>query len=1155
MRIGILGPLQVWDGHGRSAEIAGGRPRALLARLALEPGRVVTVDTLVDALWEASPPAGATNALQSIVSRLRRSLRDGFPTSAPSAGPGNASAATPIVVESHPAGYLLALDEDDVDAHRFERLVSEGREALRHGDATAAHARLTQALELWRGPVLADLGQAPFAVPAASRLDELRLSAAEDRHEAALELGRHADVVGELEALASTYPLRERICGLLIRALAGSGRQAEALTVYERTRQQLADELGIDPSRELREIHLAALRGELADTRSTRAAGATAAAPESAAPPMSDTAPDPGTGLTSGLTAPGTPSAAHTSPPASPGLPSPQPVGSNLPSRRTSFVGRDSDIEDLVDAVEEARLVTLHGPGGAGKTRLAIESAQRLVGSRSPVCVDGVWFVELASVGDALDVAPAVLTVLGLGESVSGGVDGIRDRFPLARDALARLIEALATKRAVLVLDNCEHLVAAVAEFVDALLGACHQLRVVTTSREALSIDGEQLHPVGPLALPCEDESPTPEEAATYAAIRLFADRAAAVRPDFELDGNTVAPVVETCRRLDGMPLAIELAAARVRALSPAQIAARLDDRFRLLTNGGRMALARQQTLRAVVEWSWELLEKPERILLRRMAVFSGGASLDAVEQVCGGDELEVRDVLDTVASLIDKSLVEACPCDVPDGDVRYRLLETVRAYAGEQLVDAGEEEQIAAAHGRYFRDLAERAEPFLRRREQVAWMVRLGADYDNILGALRRAIQDADTELAVRIASVLGYYWMSRGGRQEGGPWLWETLSLPDPNPLARRALVHFYVAINCFGEGTRTDLGIRELARARMVCRRTEPEKDFPFHTLVDAIWAALVDGRRQARGALTAATRSPDPWIRGMGHCLSMLVTSGEGDIKSRDHHTDAAMAEFMDIGDRLGISFMLGTRANSLAQRGDHAGAMRALQEALRLMCELGTMDDAPSVLASLSRQQTELGDHAAARRSSDFAMSEAYRLGTPEARAMAHVSRGWLAYREGDLDAARAELHQARSSLYGHEPSEPLVAADQAHVEIAAGDLDAAAALLDEAFALSFAGSSGVHWGDMPDLPNMATLADVRASLAASRHEYAETARLLGISASLRGMTDLGSAERAEAERKARQALGDEGFEEVYAHGTGMSRDEALAHLRLPLTSR
>ncbi len=402
-------------------------------------------------------------------------------------------------------------------------------------------------------------------------------------------------LVAELEELVTAHPLRERLYGQLMRALSRAGRQADALAAYERLRARLAEELGIDPSKELQAVHVAVLRAEIAPPP------AVAASPTDQDRGREPREPrEPRERALAGAAALALPVSART----------------NLRAQITSFVRRTEDIARITAVLAGARLVTLTGAGGAGKTRLASEAAARLL-DRMP---DGVWLVELGPVVDPADLPQAVLSLFGARE--------LGLLAPLGASAvppLERLVEAVGDKQLLLVLDNCEHLVAAAAALVDRLLARCPALRVLATSREPLGLTGEVLHPVGPLATPEGDV--TPGEALGYPAVRLFADRGAAARPGFGVDEATVRPVLRICRALDGMPLAIELAAARLRALSPGQIAARLDDRFRLLAAGGRAALARHQTLRAVVDWSWDLLGDAERVLLRRLSVFAGGAA------------------------------------------------------------------------------------------------------------------------------------------------------------------------------------------------------------------------------------------------------------------------------------------------------------------------------------------------------------------------------------------------------------------------------------------------------------------------------------------------------------------------------------------------
>lgn len=635
MRFGILGGLDLRTDDGAPVDPGGPRPRALLTLLLLDAGQGVSAERLTDGLYGAQPPAGAANALQSQVSRLRRRL-------APHAA-----------IEATPTGYRLAVPPDAVDLHRFEELTGRGRAALAAGDHSGAAALLREALALWRGPALPDL---PDAHAERTRLDELRLAAVQDRVDADLALGGGPGLVPELRGLLVARPLDERLYGQLMRALHTAGRPAEALTVYDDARRVLADELGADPSPGLAALHLELLRGD-------------------------------GPGRTS------------------------------VPLQLTRFVGREAELARIRGALSATRLVTLTGPGGAGKTRLAIEAARARTDPASPHARTGraeVCFVELAPLADGARLPYAVLSALGVREGF---------RTP-AGDGTDRLLAALEERELLLVLDNCEHLVEDAARLSALLLASCPGVRILATSRESLQITGETLVPVPPLA-------PDP-------AVRLFVDRARLVRPEFE--GH--ARVAAVCAALDGLPLAIELAAARLRTLTPDELADRLDDRFRLLSRGDRSKAPRHRTLRAVVEWSWDLLDEEERELARRLTVFPGGATLDAVEAVC---ELPYPEGL--LASLVEKSLVEA-------SGGRYRMLETIRAF----LVGLA---RTAVAEG----DVPQAREWLAQARAAVD-----GAPDTEVLAALAAAMAEVAGE-PERAAELLGAAAGLRGAETCGDP------------------------------------------------------------------------------------------------------------------------------------------------------------------------------------------------------------------------------------------------------------------------------------------------------------------------------------------------------------------------------------------------
>ncbi|WP_344648183.1 BTAD domain-containing putative transcriptional regulator, partial [Cryptosporangium japonicum] len=668
MNIGLLGPLEVRDSAGRAVAVTGVRQRALLCRLALDPGRLVTVERLVDDVWDDDPPSVPVNALQSAVSRLRRDLHR--------AGPPGRDA-----IGSHPAGYRLALPRARVDLHEFGRLVAAGTSALRSGDAAVAASLLREALGLWRGPALADVGAAAFVTAAAAQAEELRLTALEGRISADLALGADPGaLVTELTAACAAHPLREGLAARLVRALVAAGRRAEALERFASVSRELAERLGVDPGAELRAAHLAALREE---------------------------------------------------------APAPEGRG-NLPAALTSFVGRAEELARIRSLLGTGRLVTLTGPGGVGKTRLALEAAASAPG--------GAWLVELSGAGSSPEsLASAVLARPTVVPGSAGGAP------------VERLVEFLRARRMLLVFDNAEPVVEPLAVLLARVLGAAPGVRALVTSREPLGVVGEALCPVAPL-----EGSP---------AVALFAARAAAVRPGFEVTAENAAEVGRVCRALDGLPLAIELAAARLRSLSLAEVAARLDDRFALLGRGRRGGAARHRTLRAVMDGSWELLSAPERVLLRRLAVFAGPASAAAIDAVCGSGP-------DVVADLVDRSLV--VPVDGADGR-RYRLLQTVRAYAAERLAEAGEGALVSASHTAFLLDVAERDEPVLRTGGQLGAIARFQAWHADLDAATERALAAGEVRVARRLVAARVWFWWLTGQRRAAAGWAARALAIGD--------------------------------------------------------------------------------------------------------------------------------------------------------------------------------------------------------------------------------------------------------------------------------------------------------------------------------------------------------------------------------------
>ncbi|KAB8191469.1 AAA family ATPase [Nonomuraea phyllanthi] len=938
MRVGILGPVQVAGG-----EIGGARVRALLVRLALDPGRVVTADRLIDDLWPDEPPAHPMAALQSLVSRARREA--------------------PGLIASHPAGYVLDVRPDEVDAWAFERLV-------RAGDAH-------KALALWRGGALAGAYDLPFATAPAARLEELRLTALAARIAADLAAGGDADLVAELEELVAAHPLREPFHALLVRALTATGRRAEALDAFERTRAALASGLGVDPGPELREAHLEALRD--AEPRS------------------------------------------------------------NLPARLTSFVGRSDDLARLSGLLGRARLVTLVGPGGVGKTRLAVELAAELA------VPDGVWLVELAA---ATGVRAAVEATLRTTD----------------------LVRALRGSAPVIVLDNCEHLIEDAARTARWLLSEVAGLRILATSREPLDIPGESLHHVRPL----------PEAQAA----ELFTVRAAATRPDLPLEREEAARI---CRELDGIPLAIELAAARLRTMPVSVLVEQLGDR--LAFRGGRTSEPRHRTLRAVIDWSWNLLSERERDLLRGLTVFSGGATYEAISQVCGGDP-------DLLSSLVDKSLIGVT------GD-RYTMLETIRQYAAADLPE------LRQAHARYYTALAETAEPGLRTGEQLRWLAVLDAEQGNLDAALRHS------DDPLRLVLPRFWSWIMRGRYREMTEQAAAVLRRVGDAPPPGRELAHGICR------------AVTGSAPSRAVL-----DSDHPAAL---ASWA--ISGLGSPAGLVDLAERSverlrdhPDLWTRSAALLGAGIVRFEYGTVAGAEHLLEPAVAGFRAIGDRWGQWAGLFWLSLVAENRGDFAAAVALAEEPEQLAAELSGLD---MLLGPMTFQlrvghlKARAGDHAGAARALGRAWEAAVRSGDQAFVARAMHARADLARRTGDPGEA-ARLLEAALALDADLPAQPK-------------------AFMYVELARVTASGEPLRWA----LELMATCSDrtARATVLEGVAEHLEpeaAAELLGAARALRGIGASADPHVNELAARCRAALGEDAYRAASERGAAMPNPERYA---------
>jgi len=618
----------------------------------------------------------------------------------------------------------------------------------------------------------------------------------------------------------------------------------------------------------------------------------------------------------------------------------------NLPSEPNSFVGRDRDLGDLQLLISNVRALTLCGPGGIGKTRLAMRLGWRLAGEFP----DGVWLVELASTTDPALAARQVATVLGIGEE--------RDR-----SAAATLADALRSRRLLLILDNCEQLVDAIADLARNLIASCPQLRLVATSREPLRIRGETVWRVQPLSLPAGQAgsgsrlvSPDPVAAAQHEAVQLFADRASAARPGFQLTGTNCAHVMQICRTLDGLPLAIELAAARVRALSVEQIAARLDDRFRLLASGDRTAPPRQQTLEAAVDWSFELLTEDEQILLRRLSVFAGW-SLDMAEQVCADEQIPQPRVLDLLAALIDKSLVALE--DELAGDARYRLLDTIRQYAAERLCASGEQDAIRDRHLRFMLALGEEVDRLaatggaLTWAEQVGLYRRIAAEQGNFRAALTFCVEQRDAERGLRLCSVQHSPWVVQGDVTEGLSWFGRFLALDERVTAGVRARA-LMMSVELAFEHQDYPLAARNAQAAVAMCGAYPaacPAGGLRMLALISLRAGLTEQALAQTDAALAAAIAHAEHWEQGLAHVARATVLARSGQLDDAQGSFDTALSLLTGYNG-WGIANVLYGFGSLARARRDYAGAQRHFRAALEYFSELGARTEIARCMAGL-----------------------------------------------------------------------------------------------------------------------------------------------------------------------------------------------------------
>ncbi|HUR24171.1 MAG TPA: BTAD domain-containing putative transcriptional regulator [Acidimicrobiales bacterium] len=974
---------------GEPVDLGRRKQRALLALLLLDADRVLSASALMDLLWEGHPPDEAPRALRVQVSRLRKALGA---SQSSDAGDG------PEIVTEGP-GYRLRLGRCRLESVDFAAMVKEGRDALAAGRSTEAIETLQSGLRLWRGHALAEFAFAA-AHPKVARLEELRMVAVEGVLDARMALGNHAELLGELDDLVAEHPLRESLWAKRMVALYRSGRQAEALRAYQDLRRILRDEAGIDPSPELQRLEAAILQQQTA----LEGEGAPTRAPAAGVTPTTTT-----TTTTAG----------------GPG---------NLPVPLTSFVGRTAEREELLERLSTTRLLTLTGVGGCGKTRLALDAA----GALDPPPPDGAWLVGLSPVGDPGRVVAAVASVFGAREEPGTSL-------------LDTLIATLVPRRTVVVLDNCEHVLTACGELVFALLRRCEGLQIIATSREPLGVPGEACWPVPPLSLPQPTASFADVEKSE--AVQLFLERAALAQVRFTLTPDNAAPVASVCRALDGLPLAIELAATRLSVLSVEQIRDHLHDRFRLLTSGSPTLPARQRTLLAALEWSHDLLSPAEKALLRRLAVFAGGCGLDAVVEVCSGGDVQGDEIVELLAGLVSKSLVVA---DTLGAQARYRLLETVRHFARERLIEAGEHSDARSRHTRWAIRLAEEAEPELTGPSQRAWLARLATEEDNLRSALEWSLAEGQTTSTLRLAASLTLHWRIHGSFSEGLRWLEEALAVGvDQDPLLR--------ARATWGAGFLA-LMLDDENRAVPYLRESLALFEAQGHTSGRAR-ALLLLGNCVLFGdtaqALTLLGQSAqlardagDHWCSCHALALIGLGQLRRGDTARARVPLEEAVSIGRAHGDPQGLRAALTVSGQLALETGDFLAAESALMEALVLARELSESYAIGAALYALGEVARGLGDHERAHEFLVESLDLARRFGAPSDVASRLCALGDLALQEDDHRRAFSIFAEAAAlnTDAGRVVSAPLLGLGR--VAALRGDKPGARGLLEDALTVA-----------------------------------------------------------------------------------------------------
>ncbi|MGW0252709.1 BTAD domain-containing putative transcriptional regulator [Nocardia goodfellowii] len=982
-------------------------------------------------------------------------------------------------VANRAPGYILLVSAEELDAGQFASLAEQARAANEPRQRVDLFA---QALNLWRGPAFADFADDGFAQAAITRWEEQRLLVTEEHAEARLQLGDYGRLATELRVLAELHPFRERLRTLQMRALYGAGRLDEALAVYQDVRRHLDEELGLEPGPALVELHQQMLRRTL---------------------PIEPSSPSP-------------------PPPDSPRR------RSNLPAPVSDLIGREQSVAQARDLLRRERLVTLTGPGGVGKTRLALAVARESVEAYA----DGVWLVEFSA--HRMSAAVGAL-VDGLAETVAATLELRDDRWAhtSTHSPVRQLTDALGNRELLLLFDNCEHVIEAAATLTRLLLGGAPRLRVLATSREALGIAGEWLWQVSPLELP--GPGATPAEILQTSAVRLFAARAAAAAPGFTVTEGEAETVATICRRMDGLPLALELASTRIRALGLVRLAERLDDRFELLTNGRRDAPARQQTLRAMIDWSWELLTAAEQAVLSRLGVHADGCSLEAAEILCSGEGVEPAQVLDLLARLVDRSLVVVV---TESEEPRYRLLESVAAYCVEKLQrDESRYMQLQHAHARYYAALAERADAELRGPRQHRWLARLDIESANTHLALNTATTLGDGRLALRLAEALTWYRFLRGRLMEAKRSITAALDVAEPLSTDQTSVARLeaWRAALTLLSGERPEgpwdrhTPLRLSAAIKDRRERAKPGSLLAYAT---TMFGAIDVGVELTERTLAECRELGDRWGTAAALTVRAVQRQVHGELDAAHRDGQDSLRLFTEIGDgwgKLQAAVVLGRLAEI---RGAYREAETHHQEGLRLAEELGLWTDAAARRAELGRIALLRRDYRLADELHHQARELALAHGDRPTQETAEVGLALSARRQGQLDTAERYLRPWLEWNRGFDAANgvALILAELGFAAEQRGDAESA-------LALHHLGLTAARKTGDPRAVALAQEGLAGAQQLAGNPELA--ARLLGTAARARAKAGapLPTAERGDVDRitmLVRSTLGADRFEQEYA---------------------